>query len=153
MSRYGKCILAAVAMAGLSGCATYDDGYAVRSYGYGYDYGPSYYTYDYGPYYGYSPGYYAGPPAVGFDFRFRDRGRRDFREHRRAERRDGDRRIRQGALRVPSERHDVANAGATRGARLAASPRVQRGGAERPRAGDRTRQSRAPIATARTEQQ
>ena len=152
MTGYGKCIIAAVALAGVSGCATYDDGYA---YGYRYDYGPSYYTYDYGPYYGpyygYGPGYYVGPPVVGFDFRFRDRDRRDFRERRHAERGDGGHRriVQQGALRVPPARPD---AGASRAPRVAATPPAQRNGGQRARIGGPARQSQTPIATARSEQ-
>ena len=84
-------LAAAAAAAVLSGCATYDYGYSDGYYGYarpyyGYAYGGPYY-YDNGPYYydyGYGPGYYVVPPAVGFDFRFRDRDRRDRgeRQHR-----------------------------------------------------------------------
>jgi len=80
MNRLLKSLFVAGAVAGaLSGCATYDYGYGYTQPYYGYDASP--YTYDYGygyPYYhGYSPGYYVGPPVVGFDFRYRDNDRHD----------------------------------------------------------------------------
>ncbi len=80
MNRLLKSLFVAAAVAGaLSGCATYDYGYGYTQPYYGYDASP--YTYDYGygyPYtYNYSPGYYVGPPAVGFDFRYRDNDRHD----------------------------------------------------------------------------
>ena len=68
-----RALLAAIAVVGLAGCASYDYGY-----GYAYDqpyYG--YYGYDYGPYYydnpyAYGPTYYYGAPSIGFDLGFRD---------------------------------------------------------------------------------
>src|SRR6185437_8650529 len=75
MNTLTKSLLASIAVVGLlAGCATYDYGYGYSQpyYGYGYDYGPSYYDYGY-----YGPGYYIGPPAVGFDFGFRDRDRHE----------------------------------------------------------------------------
>jgi len=71
-----KLLLAAIAIGVLSGCATYD-GYGYSEPYYGYGYSQPYYGYGYGPYYyDYGP-YYGGAPAVGFDFRFRDRAHRE----------------------------------------------------------------------------
>jgi hypothetical protein len=72
-----RALLAAIAVVGLAGCASYDYGY-----GYAYDqpyYG--YYGYDYGPYYydnpyAYGPTYYYGAPSIGFNLGFRDGDRR-----------------------------------------------------------------------------
>jgi len=77
MNRLLRSLFVAGALAGaLSACATYDYGYGyAQPYSYGYA-APYAYDYDY-PYYGYAPGYYVGPPAVGFDFRYRDRDHRD----------------------------------------------------------------------------
>jgi len=82
MNRLLKWLLIAGALAGaLSGCATYDYGYGYSQPYYGYDVSPHTYDYGYGYpyYYGYSPGYYVGPPVVGFDFRHRDNDRHDHR--------------------------------------------------------------------------
>ena len=149
-------LVAAAGAAILSGCATYDYGYGYTqpSYGYGYDYGPSYY--DYGSYYGYAPGYYVGPPAVGFDFRYRDYDRdRDWRrDHGRRRDRDdhrgrGDHRgnaQHQGPIR-PSATGQHPNGASGRGARLASPPGPR---ASVPaRAGVSTRGTEAPLADTR----
>jgi hypothetical protein len=101
---------AAVCAALLSGCATYDYGYPGPYYGYSgpyygyaepyvygytepytyryYDYGP----YGYSPYYGWGSGYYAGPPVVGFDFRYRNSDQHAHRDHTHAGKWSGERR-------------------------------------------------------------
>jgi hypothetical protein len=134
MLRMTKVLVAVALCGGLSACATYDYGYSSGYYpysrpyyGYGYDYGP--YYYDYGPYYyGVGPGYYVGPPAVGFDFRYRDRGRYD-----------------------RSDRRYSGSRGDHRGPRptTGTAPNVQRGGrtGATPTPG-RTRVSPAPVARA-----
>ena len=97
-------MLAAAAFAALlSGCATYDYGYSGPYYGYSepyvygytepyayryYDYGPYWYS----PYYGWNTGYYAGPPVVGFDFRYRDHDRYVHRDRSQAGNWSGERR-------------------------------------------------------------
>jgi len=84
-------VAATVSVALLSGCATYDYGYSAPYYsysepyvyGYAEPYGYRYYDYApywYSPYYGWGSGYYAAPPVVGFDFRYRDRDRYEHRD-------------------------------------------------------------------------
>jgi hypothetical protein len=135
MNRLVQLLCAGAVAALLSGCATYEYGYASPYYGYSqpyygyaypYAYGP--YYYDYGPYYyGYGPGYY-GAPFVGFDFRYHDRGDWHAGSHGgdRGHSAHGSRRTQQGAVRPAPARQQNQVAPASRSPRIAPTPPARR---------------------------